>query len=145
MFSWLSLKMDMGNYKKNVYKSSVAQFGNSLFLFYLQYAYLFTSGYPVNLCPYLWLPCYSVFLSLATMLFCNIIPGYPVILYSYLWLPCHFVLLSLATRLSFSILMFGVILYFYPWLPCHPVFLSLATMSFCIFIPGYLVILFPCL
>ncbi len=97
--------------------------------------------YPVNLCPYLWLPCHSVFLSLATMSFCIIIPGYPVmlylisgfpaILYSSLWLPWHSVFLSLAT-MSFCILIPGyhVILYSYPWLPCF-----LASGRFVILFP----------
>jgi hypothetical protein len=84
---------------------------------------MFTFGYPVNLGPYLWLPCHSVFLSLATMPFCIIIPGFPVILYSSI--PCT--------------------LYYYLWLPCHSVFLTLASLSCCILIPGYPVIRYPCL
>ncbi len=119
-------------------KSSLAIFCS----YFLYCAYMFTFGYPVNLCPYLWLPCHSVFLPLATMSFCIIIPGYPVFLYSYLclpchslyyyhWLPSHSVFLSLAT-MSFCILIscYLAILYSYLWLPCHSVFLSLATLSF---------------
>jgi hypothetical protein len=116
-------------------KSSLAIFCS----YFLYCAYMFTFGYPVNLCPYLWLPCHPVFLSLATLSFyiivpgytlsfCNLISGFLVILYSYFWFPYSSVCLFLAT-IPLCIIIPGYPFILYPclWLPCHFVSLSLST------------------
>ncbi len=134
MFLWLLSSLRIGNYKENAYPPMPSEefLSNSLFFFLLYIQYMFT---------FFWLPSKYLSLSLASLLFCILIPGYRVIPYYYLWLPCYSVFLSLAT-LSFCIIIRGypVILYSYLWLPCHSALM--VTMSFCIRISGYHVILY---